>query len=451
MDNYFLQINLTKKKDKKIVNNYQLYNNKKLIKQFNENDTKRISNIIREYKRKHKLIIDKSEENYKIYDFEFLKNYIKIPAKKINLFNKYTKEVAVLSTLTIGLISTSLIDHKINPSLYGAKIESIEDDDDFINEDNDVIKNNEATSESIFNEIDTPMVYYPEDKEKNYTIKYYSDNDYNIKESVNDAQIISSVDNTYKFEFNYEDRSNEEYLTKIKDTYKNAIEKCSKKYGIDSNLIAAMICQENKEAIVNNSNIGGVGLLQVERQVWNGFTMNDIDGNEVTIDCNQINNISSDYDKMKQVSIYLDDLESKKINEDDYVKYNITKDDIDKYHNAELSIEIGCMISESYQNQILTNNKNNNYSYKLTYEECELLGIWAHNKGINTIEACLKSTNNFEDTLNTIKQTPYGDNEYLEHVLSYLPNGSVITMKSRDNNQISIKTENQNITYAKAF
>ena len=450
MDNYYLQINLIKKNNKRIVNNYQLYNNDKLIKQFSDNDTKRISNIIKQYKKYNNLHIDKSKDNYRIYDISFIKKYIGIPSKKI--INKYSKEIAILSTITLGLITTSIIDHKVNPNLYTTSLEndnSVEDDDFiYVNNESENIK--EIENESVFDKIDSPIVYYPEEK-KDYTIKYYSDNDYNINQNVNDIQITSSMDNTYKFEFNYDDRSNEEYLNIIKDVYKNSIEKCSNKYGIDKNLIVAMICQENKEATVNNSSIGGVGLLQVERQVWNGYTMNDIDGNQVKIDCDQINNISSDYNKMKIVSNYLNDLENKKISENDYINYNITQEDILKYHNAEKSIEIGCMISESYQNQIINNNKNNTYSYKLTDEECEILGIWSHNKGINQIEACLKSTNSFEETLNTIKQTPYGDNEYLEHVFSYLPDEAIITMKTRDKAEIHIKVKNQEMNYVNAM
>lgn len=457
MNKYYLQINLINKNNKKIITNYQLYNNDTIIKQYDDNDIKKINKIIREYKSKNNLDMKKFDNNYKIYDIYFLKKYIGIPSNKVSHINKYSKQVALLSALAIGFVSTSVIDHKVNPDLYNNTfIESnidTEEEIDFVYIDNNKeIKEEKKQDEELFNDIDTPMMYTDKtnNNTNNYKIIFYSDKDDVAKENVLPTEIVSSPNDIYTFSNDYEDRSNNEYIQKIIDTYSNSIRHCSEKYGIDEKLIIAMICQENPKSDVNYTSVGGVGLLQVERQIWNNYTMNDIDGNQVTINCDDINDISSDYEKMNKVAIYKNDLKNNLINENDYEKYDINQEDIKKFENAEKSIEIGCMIFEYCENQIIENNNKNVYNYKLTDEECELLSIWAHNKGINQVENCLKNTNSFDETIDLIKTTPYGDNEYLEHVISFLPNDTVINMKNRNNNSIVIKIEN-NLENAKTL
>ncbi|MBQ9024318.1 MAG: hypothetical protein IJ105_03740 [Bacilli bacterium] len=464
MDNYYLQINLIDKNNKKAIVNYQLYNYNKLIYEYNDNDVKKINKIIKDYKRNNRLDIIKNDSNYRIYDIDFLKKYIGIPSKKVNHINKNIKKIAFLTTLSVTFLSTSLIDHKVNPDLYNKtnienNIDNEENNDlDFVYVDNNINeikkeKQEKKEAEELFDEIDTTMMYTEKTNTNpdNYKIIFYSDKDDKVEESVLQTEIVSSSNDIYKFLYNYEDRSNNEYIQKIIDSYSNSIRHCSEKYGIDEKLIIAMICQENPKSDINYTDVGGVGLLQVERQIWNNYTMNDIDGNLVTINCDEINNISSDYEKMSKVAIYKNDLKNSIINENDYVKYGINQDDIKKFENAEKSIEIGCMIFEYCENQILENNNKNAYNYKLTDEECELLSIWAHNKGINQVENCLKNTYSFDETLNLIKQTPYGDNEYLEHVVSYLPNDTNIIMKTRNNENIVINIKNNSENYSKSM
>ena len=226
MDKYYLQINLISKNNKKILTNYELYNNDKLIKIYDDNDTKKISKIIKDYKKAYKLDIDKSEKNYKIYDYNFLKNYIGIPSKNVIHKSKYVKEIAILSTLAIGFIGTSIYDHKINPDLYNnSNIESnnndIDNEIDFVYVDKNKEITTESTTDDINKDIDTPIVYYPEDKKKeNYELKIFSDDDDNIIQNILPTEMVSSSEDIYTRNIECEDVSNDDLLLFIQRTYK---------------------------------------------------------------------------------------------------------------------------------------------------------------------------------------------------------------------------------------
>ena len=469
MSKYFLQINLVNKNNKRIIVNYQLYNKDKLIKDFDESETKRISKIIKNYKEKYELYIDKTEENYKIYDFYFLKNYIGIPSKKVNHINKYRNEIIFISTVALGIIGTSIVDHKVNPDLYNnssveASNDDTNDEKDFIFIDNttEEITSEEITTEEVKDEnIDSPLIYQPNDEtdDDGFKIVYLDDDDDEANKNVIQNDTITSNDNLYTRCIECEDLSNDELLQFIKQTYKIPIELSFQKYGIDNNWIAAIIRRENPHSEVrNNSNGAGVGLMQVEGSVWKNKQLEDINGEIVYLDCDKMNNLSINHKNMDKVAKYIetknintfDDLYNLEITEEDQKKYDITTDDLNKYKNATYSIEKGCQIWEYNCNEIIKNNNIDFYNFKLSVEECLSVGNLAYNKGITCINNCLRSNYNIEDAINNISLYS-GDPDYQKNIDCFIPEGYVITNRTRDNQIIQIKISHEELENIKAY
>ena len=469
MDKYYLQINFINKNNKKIIKNYQLYNNDKLIKEFDDNNAKKISKIIKEYKKNFKLEIDKSESNYKIYDINFLKKYIGIPSKKISNLQKYKKEIIFVSTVVLGIIGLSILDHKVNPDLYNnSNIESSNDIDD--NDDIDFIfiedepLTEEPTTESSIDNIDTFVTYYPEEKEDDFKVVIYSDNDDNIQENLLPTEMVALGDNVYTRCIGCEDLSNDNLLSFIKQTYKVPILLSSKKYGIDQNWIAAKIRRENpKSTIRTRDNVpccdgAGIGLMQIEGSVWNNNGLEDIDGSYINFDCKRINDIAENHKNMDKVARFIetkninsfDDLYNLEITDEEQIEFNITKDDLEKYKNATYGIERATQVWENNNNIIITNNNNNVYNYKLTYEECLDLGNIAYNKGITCVNNCLFSTYNFEDTITETYNYP-GDSDYQRNIDCYLNEGEILTNITRDGTIIQTKISHKDPNIIKAY
>lgn len=198
------------------------------------------------------------------------------------------------------------------------------------------------------------------------------------------------------YAFNYEDRSQNDY--QIVEKYGIIIDKYASMYGIDPRLIEAIITQENKFNEKNYSDIGGHGLMQVE-SIWNNQQLTAFNFN------------TNSYE-----SIIVDT--NKATNDDDY------------------GIKVGCMIFNNYYNYIYSN-----YGNKFNEKECLIASIFSYNKGIGTIKNCINNCSTFDKFLTLAKHTNGGDNEYIEHVLSYIENETTIQMKNIYNqtNETTIK------------
>lgn len=187
----------------------------------------------------------------------------------------------------------------------------------------------------------------------------------------------------------------------IKDKYILPIAEYSYIYGLDTNLVLAVLTQENKNEEKNEGLTGGHGIGQIEGPVWNGKTVE------------AYNFVKNEYEVSDPIDVFRCD------------------------EDPDYCIKISCMILNNHYNII-----HNNYSDKFTPDEEVQATLIAYNKGIGTVEDTIDESKNFEEFKKNIVLTPDGDNEYLHHVLSYMYNDEVITMKTDDNNEYTMQIIN---------
>lgn len=187
----------------------------------------------------------------------------------------------------------------------------------------------------------------------------------------------------------------------LKKKYIRAIAEYSYIYGLDTNLVLAVLTQENKNEVKNDDLIGGHGIAQIEGPVWNGNTIV------------AYNFVKKEYEESEPIDIFRCD------------------------EDPEYCIKIACMILNNHYNVI-----HNNYSNKFTPEEEVQVTLIAYNKGIGTTEEQIAKSNNFEEFSKNMIGTPGGDDEYLHKVLSFIYNDDVITMKTDDNNEYTMQIIN---------
>ena len=255
-----------------------------------------------------------------------------------------------------------------------------------------------------------------DEKEDNEDISFNFDFlSYDVKEDIEplysneELEIINSEnkdneedflydDDTPVFSFDYEDRSETEKSNYAKTNYEESVNKYSKIYGIDKNLIMAILTQENAFNEVNNSNIGANGVMQIE-SIWYGYDItayNFETNNTDTVTINKESLIDPDY-----------------------------------------SIKIGTMILNNYYYTLY-----NNYVEKgiLDKSNAILATILSYNKGITAI--CNLINNYGNDFINHISETLGGDNDYLKHVCSYLKDQSIISIQNINNDSSQIVIDN---------
>lgn len=217
---------------------------------------------------------------------------------------------------------------------------------------------------------------------------------------------VKIIDNGFDdiFSFNYQDRSSNENVNTVYNNYNNSIEYYSNIYGVDSKLISAIICQENPNNIKNYDMYAGHGVPQIEA-IWNNSEVY-----AYNFDTNQTES-SGPIDVMRCV------------NDQDY------------------SIKLSCMILNSYYNTI-----HRNYGNKLSPQEELCATVWAYNKGITSICEALNNSDDYYEFKDYVLNKSYGgDNEYLEHVFSYIQDEDIIKMKSKDGIENKILIDNTTI------
>lgn len=214
------------------------------------------------------------------------------------------------------------------------------------------------------------------------------------------------------FTFNNVDRSNDMYVQIVYDRYKDYIDEASLKYGIDPNLITAIIVQENKFDVRNSSNVGGHGPMQVE----------------------QIHN-------KENISFH-----NFLTNQTDYTG----SIDIDKIENdPKYGIEIGCAIFNNTYKNVCEFVDDNNINFN--DQEKVLATIICYNKGFYGLRDELLKSNNFSEFVTLAKNSvnsngqTYGDPDYLFNVSNYIPDEKPIYIKNKDNSYTKVIFDNLNI------
>ena len=207
------------------------------------------------------------------------------------------------------------------------------------------------------------------------------------------------------FHFSYENRVNEGSLDNVKQ-YEDLFIKYGNMYGIDPNLLMAMAAQESSGNHYGNlTGNYGIGIMQIERSVHLNTTIK------------AYNFETGEIDSIKATDSNLKDLE--------------------------INIQMGTML---FRNQIEANN------YNIP------LALQSYNFGpgnmATVINRCSEATGllkgDIKDNvtnpgwLNYRNTISAGDPIYVEHVLSYVQPGTVLSIKDRDGNNINLRIINDN-------
>lgn len=353
---------------------FELYLNGKLIKRTNNTETKRIMNNL-----KPNNIKLKKEYDYTITDQKFINNFVSKPINRKGL-------TGVGAISAVGLVLLTGI-YASNP-----KEEEFEQTILPLKQSNEIKASVSETEELVYEE---EIEQNPIDVEPITSTEPITEETPILEES-NDVNYYD-MGNDNIVNFSAEDKSDDFYEA-ITSTYGNSINKYASMYGIDPNLIVAIISQENPTYKKNNSSSGAYGLMQVEN-IWNN--------KELTC-----------YNKEQQCyeTIIVD---TSKVNSD-----------------ADYSIKVGCMIFASTAEAI---NKRTN----LTDAEAFQATLIAYNKGITVTTKVLNNTYSFDEFIDAITSTKGGDNNYTENVLSHLPDETVLYMQCKGKDYyVGINNEN---------
>ena len=226
--------------------------------------------------------------------------------------------------------------------------------------------------------------------EKEETTEYYNEN-FIIEEKENDNLVYEkNITNTINYEINFESRVNDDKFRITNAYYNEMITNISNEYGIDPRIMIAIATQESG---IHNPNLKGsaIGLMQIERAVWNGKSL-------------------SAYNYAK------DNNETLKITEE-------------KLNDLEFNIRAACMILRDCLNRTNYNLPVAIQMYNFGYGNMNKVFKTTYGYNINFEEACIDCDNNWLEYRETIKD---GDNKYLEHILSYIEELEDIQIKKGD-------------------
>lgn len=231
-----------------------------------------------------------------------------------------------------------------------------------------------------------------------------NDKDVNVYEEVNpigietvyeeteqpDLSYIIEEDIAKNFEISFESRVDSDKYRVTKAYYEGMITKISNEYGIDPRIMLAIATQES--GIHNTEKRGpAIGLMQIERAVWNGEKL-------------------SAYNYSKGTNETL----------------NITEE---KLKDLEFNIRTSCMILKDC---LIKSNYNLPVAiqmYNFGYGNINKVFKSSYGENINFKEMCIDCDNSWLEYRENINE---GDNKYLERILSYIEDLEDIQIKKGD-------------------
>lgn len=210
---------------------------------------------------------------------------------------------------------------------------------------------------------------------------------------------IEEVSNITEINISYEDRSSTDKAYITKAWYGDMITKYANMYGIDPSLAIAIATQE-RGIHSNTKDVGGAtGLMQIQNSVWIG-----------------------------------EELTAYNFNTKKYETVNVT---LNKVSDVEQNIKIGCMILQNAFNYMKNNPLAAIQCYNMGYGNMmDILIVYSRNSGKNVDEilADVKDTN-WMDYRKIIKE---GDQEYVEHVLSWIGDNVELKNTKKDGNSVKV-------------
>lgn len=227
----------------------------------------------------------------------------------------------------------------------------------------------------------------------------------------NDTYEINQMLEEDVFHFEYTDRTDSENLNNAM-RYEDLFKKYGNMYGVDPNLLIAMAAQESSGNHYDNLKGNyGIGIMQIEKKVHINSTVK------------AYNFETGEIDKIKVTEEAIKDLET--------------------------NIQIGTII---IRNRL----EENNYNIALALQSYNF-GIGNMNTVINNcsdstglLKSDIRNNCTNPEWLNYRNTISVGDSQYIEHVFSYIPNNTVLTIKDRDDNDHSLKIVNDSIQYLDA-
>lgn len=300
--------------------------------------------------------------------------------------NKHIGKIIITTTLatTLGISSIALINNKKSdtvPVTYQTQ-NNIEEVVEYVDEDN-IIKAEIQETEN----------------------NNYEDGIVVNEETINEDELDQMLQ-TDVFSFSYTDRTDYENITNAK-RYEDLFIKYGNMYGVDSNLLMAIAAQENcgKHFEALNGKYA-TGIMQIERSA----NLNS------TITAYNIETGQTD-------SVY------------------ITQEAIE---DLETNIQIGTM---KISNQL------KEYNYNIP------LALQSYNLGSGNMAKSLSMCSDLEnipiDDLKSNTTNPewldyraflgVGDSQYVEHVFSFIPSGTVLTVVDNNGNNITLQIVNESV------
>ena len=215
----------------------------------------------------------------------------------------------------------------------------------------------------------------------------------------NNNRDLDSMLQKMEFHYNYEKREDQEPIYNAK-RYEDIFEKYAKQYGLDKNLVIALAAQESSGEHYGNLDNGcAEGIMQIEKDVHIGTT----------------------------VTAY-------NFNTGEKESVDVTEENL---RDLDTNIKVGCMILRNCIEQ-------NDYNIPLSLQTynfgpgnmAEALSACSANESVSEDRMKSDPTNtkwlNYREFLNT------GDPLYVEHVFSYLPDETELTVLKRDGTPVSI-------------
>ena len=177
-------------------------------------------------------------------------------------------------------------------------------------------------------------------------------------------------------------------------------------YGLDPNLMIAVATQESGVHNSYDETTAAIGLMQIEKAVWNN----------------------------KSITVY--NYETK---EDETLNINL-----DTMINLETNIKLGCMIMRQQMDYMRNNPVAALWSYNYGYGNMNtVLNAYANDLGISKNDV-LDNYYDFSYITNKFyaNLVSYGDSYYVEHVLSYMGDNPTLVMNVRDDAVIEMNINN---------
>jgi hypothetical protein len=330
-------------------------------------------------------------ENPTIINYIIHKAYNKKPKRTNNLGKTVVSLTLFGSMILCGGYSVKLIKNAIkNKDNSSIKIETVENTPELSKNDQEIsydTQENEATIKQV------EQTAKPTTEPRAYEDEIISEKPV---EEIKATPIKSERNTTATISFDYEDRSDNNRAQFVQENYLNSIRKYANMYGLDANFMAAIAMQEGGDTMGNKpSKSGGYGLNQIQGlnlgSKITAYNFETQQNETVTIDKNSIFNID--------------------------------------YNN-----KIACMIMQSFMIQ----------------EKYDIQkGCQAYNFGVGgvngVVKYCKQATGSEENWLQYRKINPYGDSQYLEHIMSYIPDGTQMNFQTPEGKTISIIIDNTNV------